>query len=100
HRPDGAFDIYGYPREDFPPTDFHSATLVGTHLWLIGNLGYREERRYGDTQVLRLDVATLAIASVDTTGERRGWISRHKASLAADGTIRIAGGRICEIAAG
>ena len=26
--PDGSLDIYGYPRDEFPPTDFHSATLV------------------------------------------------------------------------
>ena len=100
HRPDGAFDIYGYPREVFPPTDFHTATLAGPHLWLIGNLGYRDERRYGDTQVLRLDVATLAIERVDTTGEKPGWISRHKAALAADGAIDVAGGKICAIDAG
>jgi ankyrin repeat protein len=100
HRPDGTFAIYGYPRAIFPPTDFHTATLVGTHLWLIGNLGYRDERRYGDTQVLRLDVASLAIERVDTTGAKPGWISRHKATLAAGGAIEVAGGKVCAIDAG
>src|SRR5262245_20211093 len=28
HRGDGAFDIFGYPEDVFPPTDFHTATLV------------------------------------------------------------------------
>ena len=43
--PDGSLDIYGYPRDEFPPTDFHSATLVSNQLVLIGNLGYPEDRR-------------------------------------------------------
>lgn len=97
HRPDGSFDIYGYPPDLFPPTDFHTATLAGGHLFLIGNLGYREQRRCGETQVLRLDTVSLAIERVATTGEFPGWISRHKAVLDAGGSIRIAGGKIWEM---
>ena len=36
--PDDGIEIYGYPREVFPPTDFHTATLVGDRLILIGNM--------------------------------------------------------------
>src|SRR5262245_3818627 len=49
--PDSTFDIYGYPRHVFPPTDHHSATLVGDRIILIGSLGYTDERQPGVTQV-------------------------------------------------
>ncbi len=39
HHPDGRIEILGYPEDVFPPTDFHSATLVGERLVLIGSLG-------------------------------------------------------------
>ncbi|MEZ4617437.1 MAG: hypothetical protein R2867_18265 [Caldilineaceae bacterium] len=37
---DLSIDIYGYPLAIFQPTDFHSATLVGNHIYIIGCLGY------------------------------------------------------------
>src|SRR5581483_4661437 len=30
--PAGGIEIYGYPRDVFPPTDFHTATLVGDRI--------------------------------------------------------------------
>jgi hypothetical protein len=36
---DGTYDIYIYPKDVFLPTDSHSATLVGNHLYLIGSTG-------------------------------------------------------------
>lgn len=47
--PDGSLDIFGYTVEEFPPTDFHTATLLGDHIILIGNLGYQKERKQGLT---------------------------------------------------
>ena len=38
--PDGKVDIFGYPVEVFPPTDFHTATLVGSRIIIVGCLGY------------------------------------------------------------
>ena len=40
--------IFGYPISDFPPTDFHTADLVGKHVYLIGNIGYPDDRKIGD----------------------------------------------------
>src|SRR5687767_503933 len=37
--PGGAVEIYGYAPDAFPPTDFHSATLVGDAIYVIGGLG-------------------------------------------------------------
>lgn len=94
HHGDGTFDLYGYPREIFPPTDFHTATLVNGFIYIIGSLGYWGERQYGTTPVYRLDVETLAIEPVVTRGELPGWISRHRARLVGN-TIEVAGGKVC-----
>lgn len=77
----------------FPPTDFHSATLVGRHIYVIGNLGYMTERRPGVTPVYRLDVETLRIEGLETSGDNPGWIHKHKAACLDEGEIRISGGR-------
>jgi hypothetical protein len=93
--PDGRIDIFGYPREVFPPTDFHSATLVKNRLVLIGNLGYPDQRRPGSTPVMVLDLDTFAISTVATFGMPPGWIHRHKATLSDDErSILIQGGKL------
>jgi ankyrin repeat protein len=94
--PDGHFDIYGYPEDVFPPTDFHTATLVGSRLWLIGSLSYRERRQYGTTQVFVLDLQDMKMRRVETSGESPGWINRHRANLIDDAVIEISGGNVCE----
>jgi hypothetical protein len=43
--PNGRIDIFGYPAEVFPPTDFHTATLVGDRIIIVGNLGHPEQRK-------------------------------------------------------
>jgi len=37
---DGRVEVYGYPVSVFPPTDFHSATMVGEWIYVVGTLGY------------------------------------------------------------
>lgn len=93
HDGKGGFEILGYPEEVFPPTDFHSATLVGNWIYIIGNLGYSESRKIGRTPVYRLDTVTCRMEAVATSGEEPGWIHRHRAVLE-DGKIRISGGKI------
>ena len=46
HR-DGRLEFCLYPKRVFPPTDFHTATLVGNAIILIGSVGYRDLRRLG-----------------------------------------------------
>lgn len=93
--PEGTVSIYGYPREVFPPTDFHTATLVGNELWLIGSVGYRDQRRPGHTQVLRLELATWQVSVVETGGDVPGWLHGHSASLSATGNeILVSGGLV------
>ena len=92
--PGGGREFYLYPKDVFPPTDFHSATLVGRDIILIGSLGYQDLRRIGETQVLKLDTRTLRIEPVATTGAAPGWISRHIAELVGETVILVAGGKV------
>ncbi len=92
HHGDGTFDIHGYPKDVFPPTDFHTATLVRDAIYIVGSVGYMDERRYGTTPVYRLDVDTLAIEPVETLGDSPGWIGCHKAKLVGNG-IEVLGGK-------
>jgi hypothetical protein len=93
--PNGALEIYGYPVEAFPPTDFHTATLIGNKIILIGNLGYPGQRKPGKTQVLILDLVTLSISSVQTCGSGPGWLHKHDAILEkSEDSILVRGGKI------
>jgi hypothetical protein len=87
-------EIYGYPAEIFPPTDFHTATLVNNRLVVIGSLGYQNARRPGETPVHIVDLADYEISRMRISGEAPGWIYEHAADFDQDGLITIRGGRI------
>ncbi len=91
----GNFEIWGYPEHVFPPTDFHSATLIGDHIYIIGSLGYQEQRRPGETPVYRLDCRTFTMECIKTSGEMPGWISSHTARFSSGANcIYVTGGKI------
>jgi hypothetical protein len=94
--PGDAVAIYGYPEAVFPPTDFHTATLVGDALILIGSLGYGAARQPGITPVYCLDTRTYTIEPLPTEGAMPGWISRHDAEFDPDGGIVVRGGQVWE----
>lgn len=94
HDGHGNFDIFGYPENVFPPTDFHSATLVGRDIYIVGSLGYPQQRKPGTTPVYRLDCKTWAMEPVECTGNSPGWIHKHKARLANPQQIEFRGGFI------
>lgn len=98
--PDGRVEIFGYPREVFPPTDFHSATRVGDRIVLIGSLGYVGDREPGRTQVLALDVGTFAVVAIATGGDAPGWISGHTATLTEEGRAIVVRGGTLELGEG
>jgi hypothetical protein len=95
--PTGQREVYGYPQDAFAPTDFHSATLVGDRVFIVGGLSYADRREPGQTPVYALDTATLAINPVRTVGTPPGWIYEHSAELSSDGkSLLIRGGLIIE----
>ncbi|HYL35192.1 MAG TPA: ankyrin repeat domain-containing protein [Bryobacteraceae bacterium] len=94
HHPDGRIDIFCYPEDVFPPTDFHTATLIGDSIYILGGLGYKGSRSFGETPVFFLDIHTLQIRRVKTSGGAPGWISRHRAVLVSPHEIRVWGGKI------
>jgi hypothetical protein len=96
HYPDGRIEVYCYPEDAFPPTDFHTATRIGDTIWIIGALGYQGARQFGETPLYRLDTETFRIDRVETTGDAPGWISRHRAKRMG-GEIHISGGKVAAL---
>jgi ankyrin repeat protein len=92
--PGGNVRIFAYPEEEFPPTDFHTATLVGRLIYLIGSLSYHGRRAFGTTQVYVLDTETFRIAPFATTGTPPGWIYGHRARLISPNEIRVESGKV------
>lgn len=96
--PQGEITIYGYPKHIFPPTDSHSATRVGDKIYLIGCLGYLSERVIGETPVYTLDCQTFEIQKIETTGQKPGWLYKHKAKFfEPQNCIRIRAGQVFEV---
>jgi hypothetical protein len=96
---DELISIYAYPIECFPPTDFHTATLVGNDVYIIGRLGYAESRVANTTPVYRLSLDSMSIEALSTSGEPPGWIYRHSATLTDDGQSIVVSGGVRELGA-
>ncbi len=91
---DGSISILGYPESVFPPTDFHTATLIDGAVYIIGSLGYWGQRDYGRTPVHRLDLRTWGIDRLETTGRGPGWIHGHRATRFGAHGILVTGGEV------
>lgn len=90
----GNLEIIGYPSEVFPPTDFHSATLIDGHIYIIGGLGYSGSRKFGITPIYRLDCRTWKMESLESFGNNPGWIYDHTATLSEPRSLIISGGKV------
>jgi hypothetical protein len=95
--PEGEIEIYGYPVGVFPPTDSHSATVVGDEIIIVGCLGIMKDRRPGFTPVYSLNTLSYRVSELSTSGAAPGWIFKHIAGLSVDGLIRIRGGQRLEM---
>jgi ankyrin repeat protein len=94
HEKDGSIAVYGYPESVFPPTDFHTATLLGEFIYVIGSAGYAEHRHIGTTLVYRLHIHTLRMERLDTLGEAPGSMYKHRAIATSPHEIRVWGGKV------
>ena len=87
--PDGQLNIFGYPKEVFPQTDFHTASLVEERIVVIGCWGYPQDRTVGRTPVYELDLSDFHMEEKSTSGESPGWLHGHQAILIPDGEIIV-----------
>jgi len=60
-------------------------------------LGYQNERNPNETPVYRLNCNTFKIERIKTTGDKPGWISKHKAKHHPPSQIYITGGKLWTI---
>jgi hypothetical protein len=91
----GHIDIFIYPETVFPPTDFHTASLVGKTLCLIGCLGYKDARKFDETPVYCLDTETYSMSRLETYADAPGWIFKHEAEFdRRNNEIRVWGGSV------
>lgn len=90
--PSGDIEIYNYPKSVFPPTDFHTATLVGDDIIIIGSLGSPIDRQYSNTPVYRLNTHSFKIQQVATRNSM-GWVHHHR-SILKDNRIVVTGGQV------
>lgn len=90
----GEIEIYGYPKEIFQPTDFHTATVIGDNIFIIGCVGYPADRHSGEVSVYELHLNGYRISAIQTSGEMPGWISNHEAHVGPEGRITVRGGSV------
>lgn len=100
HMPDGSITIYGYPEADFPPTDFHTATLMGNAIYIIGGLGYHGKRAVGPIPVFRLNLDTFHIERLHPTGDVPSWLYEHRAVAQSAREIRVWNGKAIQFIEG
>lgn len=100
HELSGKFQIMGYPKEVFSPTDFHSANYVNGYIYLIGGLGYAGARRCGETPIYRLSCRTWAIEAISSYGDKPGWIYEHQSRFVEPGLLVVSNGKICDVTDG
>ncbi|KAK4234102.1 hypothetical protein C8A03DRAFT_38144 [Achaetomium macrosporum] len=68
-------EIYGYPTDVFPPTDFHTSTYIKDessgreHIYIIGGLGGGDSPHRTATLTHRLDLQDYSIQRIETSGE-------------------------------
>ncbi len=93
--PDGSIAILDYPTDIFPPTDFHSATLLEDEILIIGGLRHPGDRDPRETLVFRLWLSDFSMHRVVTQGEAPPWLYGHQAELDPQGKkILCSGGQV------
>lgn len=94
-RPDGSVEIYGYPVDVFAPLDFHSATMFGDDIFIIGGQSLLKYRNPTNTPVYRLRLSDFSIHPVAVHGQAPCWLFEHEARLEDDRPVVICtGGQI------
>ncbi len=73
-------------------TDFHSATLIDHWIYIIGSLGYQEDRQEDLIAVYRLNTVDFHIEHVETQNPPNFQLYDHNARLTGSDLV-LTGGR-------
>ncbi|MEM6539316.1 MAG: hypothetical protein AAF668_16510 [Pseudomonadota bacterium] len=87
-------EVFGYPTTVFPPTDFHSATLLNGRIIIVGRLGYPEDRSEDTTPAFVLRLDDFTIRELKTSGDQPAWMHEHSAKLDETGEAIICEGGV------
>lgn len=90
--PDGDIKILGYPTSVFPPTDFHTATTIGDRIYILGGLGYADQRK-DQMPAYVLDTVTYEMKKLKTSGTDPGWIFEQTTTITGPNLLQISGGK-------
>lgn len=66
--------------------------LRDVRIFIIGGLGYPEDREWWRTPVYELKLHTMEIQPREFRNEEPGWIYKHEATLVVPHRIRVSGG--------
>lgn len=93
-KPSGEMQLWNYPIEQFPATDFHSATYDSkTHsIFIVGNIGYSNFRKNNVTKVYQLDLDTMRIKEIECLGLMPSWLNHQIAEFITDDIIEFSKG--------
>ena len=81
-------NIYSYPKNIFPPTDFHCAIPINNFIWILGSIGYPRYRKK-NIQVCRLHIPSMEMELIINNNNSPPWINfdcDNNCELCEDGT--------------
>jgi len=88
-------DMYGYPTDVFPPTDYHTATYHKDeesgkeYVFIIGGVGYLGGPHREATLTHRLDLQDFSIQRMGTTGDKPPAGSKREARKDGDTIVYV-----------
>lgn len=89
---DGEPRLFRYPEADFRPVYGHATALVGESIYIIGGKPWVPPPDDHETEVYRLNFASMVIEKVDIAGPSPGYIYDHSAWLTTYNKIQMFGG--------
>lgn len=94
--PDQTIKLLQYPHQDFPPTDFHTASLDAEqqHIILVGSMGHPERRDLQTTQVAIFNLLTTQIKLIKTTGHAPSWLNQHEVIWIDNDVLEVSAGHV------
>lgn len=95
HEANGDKKVLLYPYDVFPPTDFHTGTLIDDKVYIIGRMGY-DIPEDGSKPVYIIDINTYEIQELKIKNTIDGCVNSHKAERVENGII-ISGGRVLRL---